>query len=352
MIQKVVYHSLKQYCKTALRFYFRQWQVQEVVPIPKGPVIFVSNHQNAFLDAILISCSSSREPWFLTRANVFNNPWAKKFLTMLQMSPVYRFRDGFNTLRKNDEVIENCVKLLSQQNSILIFGEGNHNDQWFLRPLQKGFARIAMAAEERNDWKLGVQIVPVGIQYESHTDFRSRVLVTFGTPISVRENYNIELSAPENIDTLLKKTSEGIQPLMLHIDLEHYQSKLNYWHSNRKLKTDLIEQLRADQKLVLESPSSDLIQNKREDQKSQSRWNPIRLYESINHFPPRFILRWILKNKIKDPQFIGSIKYALGMVLVPVFYVIQTGLCFVISQSWPISIAYFLSLPISILLRR
>jgi 1-acyl-sn-glycerol-3-phosphate acyltransferase len=352
MIQKIVYHTLKQYCKTALRFYFSHWQVQEIVPIPKGPVIFVSNHQNAFLDAILISCSSTREPWFLTRANVFNNNLAKKFLTMLQMSPVYRFRDGFNTLRKNDEVIENCVKLLSQQNSILIFGEGNHNDQWFLRPLQKGFARIAMAAEERNHWGLGVQIVPVGIQYESHTDFRSRVLVTFGNPISVKETYKIELSAPENIDLLLKKTSEGIQPLMLHIDPEHYESKLKFWRSNRQLKKDLIEQLKEDQKLVKGNSSPDLVQNKKEDKKSQSWWNPIRLYESINHFLPRFILRWILKTKVKDPQFIGSLKYALGMVLVPGFYVIQTSLCFAFSQSWPISVAYFLSLPVSILLRR
>jgi 1-acyl-sn-glycerol-3-phosphate acyltransferase len=352
MIQRVIYHSLKQYCKTALRFYFSKWQVQEIVPVPSGPVIFVSNHQNAFLDAVLISCSASQEPWFITRGNVFNKKLVKKILTMLQMIPVYRFRDGFHTLRKNDEFIDNCVKLLSQQNSILIFGEGNHNDQWYLRPLQKGFARIAIAAEEKNDWQLGVKIVPVGIQYESHTDFRSRVLVTFGNPISVKENFNAESSAQENLDLLLKKTSEGIKPLMLHIDPENYEEKLNFWLSNRQIKKDLAEQLTEDQKLVNKKPSADTIVNKRENPKSQFSWNPIRMYESINHFPPRFILRWILKNKVKDPQFIGSLKYALGMVLVPGFYVIQTGVCFAISQSWPISIAYFLSLPVSVLLRR
>jgi 1-acyl-sn-glycerol-3-phosphate acyltransferase len=352
MIQKIVYHSLKQYCKTALRFYFSHWQVHEITPIPKGPVIFVSNHQNAFLDAVLISCSSTREPWFLTRANVFNNKLAKKFLTMLQMSPVYRFRDGFNTLRKNDEVIENCVKLLAQQNSILIFGEGNHNGQWFLRPLQKGFARIAIAAEERNDWKLGVQIVPVGVQYESHTDFRSRVLVTFGNPVSVKENYFNELSIQENMDLLIKKTSEEIKSLMLHIDPEHYENKLNFWRTNRQVKKDLVEQLRLDQQLVIEDPSAISVQNTNKDQKLQPWWNPIRIYESINHFLPRFIIRWILKNKVKDPQFIGSLKYVLGMVLVPAFYFIQAGICFAISQSWPISVAYFFSLPLSILLRR
>jgi 1-acyl-sn-glycerol-3-phosphate acyltransferase len=342
-MEKIIYHSLKQYCKTALKFYFSKWQVQELVPVPTGPVIFVSNHQNAFLDAVLISCSSSREPC---------SEMVKKILTMLQMIPVYRFRDGFNTLRKNDEVIDNCIKLLSQQNAILIFGEGNHNGQWFLRPLQKGFARIAIAAEERNDWKLGVTIVPVGVQYESHTDFRSKVLVSFGNPILVKENFNGRLSLQENIEILLNKTSEGIKPLMLHIDPEQYESRLNFWLANRQEKKDLVEQLKADQQLVKENPLSDPIPTKKGTEKSQAWWNPIRIYESINHFPPRFILNWILKNKVKDPQFIGSLKYAIGMLVVPIFYFIQTGLCFAISQSWPISLAYFLSLPISVLLRR
>ncbi len=348
----ILYHSLKQYCNAALTFYFSRWQVQEIAPIPRGPVIFVSNHQNAFLDAVLVACSTSRNPWFLARANVFNNKWAKKILTLLQMSPVYRFRDGFSTLRKNDEIIDNCVKLLSNQKSILVFGEGNHNDQWFLRSLQKGFARIAIAAEERNNWKLGVTIVPVGLQYELHTNFRSRVLVSFGNPISVEENCNNELSTQENLDILLKKTSEGIKPLILHIDPDHYEDKFNFWRTHRIEKKDLVEQLKEDQTVVNNYPSSDIIPPKKELQKNKWKWNPIRIYESINHFPPRYILRWILKHKIKDSQFVPSLRFTIGMLLVPIFYFIQTGLCYAISQSWPISIAYFISLPISILFRR
>lgn len=349
-MKKIIYHSLKQYCTIALHFYFSRWQVDERSPIPSGPVIFVPNHQNAFLDAILISCSGNRNPWFLTRSTVFNE-FTKKILATLQMSPVYRFRDGFGTLRKNDEVIENCVKLLSQQKSILIFGEGNHNNQWFLRPLQKGFARIAIAAEEKNNWKLGVKIVPVGVQYESHNDFRAQVLVTFGNPILVNDYYQAGLGPQENVDILLKKTSEGMKELILHIDPEQYESKLNYWRSHRELKNDLVEQLLADQNLVAHIPPADFVPASKDAQRSPW-WNPIRIYEYINHFLPRSILRLILKNKIKDPQFIGSIKFVAGMVLVPVFYIIQTGLCYAISQSWPITLTYFISLPISILLRR
>jgi 1-acyl-sn-glycerol-3-phosphate acyltransferase len=349
LIQKIFYQSLKKYTTLALSFYFKRWQVQEVVPVPPGPVIFVSNHQNAFLDAVLIACSSYRNPWFLTRANVFTNGLARKILTSLQMSPVYRFRDGFSTLRKNDEVIENCVKLLSQQKSIAVFGEGNHNDQWYLRPLQKGFARIALVAEERNQWGLNLNIVPVGIQYESHTDFRSRVLVSFGRPISVKEKYNPALSGQENLESLIQETSKGIKSLILHIDHNHYAATYNYWRMHREIKNDLVEQLKSDQQLVDSSPQDSVASYAAE--KKKPTWNPIRIYESINHFPSRIIVRWVLQNKVKDPQFIGSIKFALGMILVPLFYMIQTGLCFAVSQSWWISLAYLISLPASVKLR-
>lgn len=350
-MQKLFYKSLKQYCTIALRFYFYRWQVQQTAPIPRGPVIFVSNHQNAFLDAVLVACSTVRNPWFLARATVFNKEWSRKALSWLQMSPVYRFRDGFSTLRKNDEVIDTCVQLLSQQQCILIFGEGNHNDQWFLRPLQKGFARIAIAAEERSNWSLGVNIVPVGIQYESHTNFRSRVLVSFGNPVSVKENFNGDLNPQENLDQLIRKTSEGIKPLMLHIDPEDYESKFKYWRAHRQLKQDLVEQLKTDQNVVSEYPS-EATPPTNSTLKTQGWWHPIRIYESINHLLPRFLLRKILKNNVKDPQFIGSIKFTLGMILVPFFYLVQTGLCFALSQSLLITLVYLISLPISVLLRR
>jgi len=352
LIQPFFYYSLKKYCTAALHFYFRKWQVRQVTPVPSGPVIFVSNHQNAFLDAVLIACSSKSNPWFITRANVFSKLWVKKILTWLQMLPVYRFRDGFSTLRKNDEIIDKCVQLLTQQKSILIFGEGNHNDQWYLRSLQKGFARIALAAEERNHWKLGVKIVPVGIQYESHTDFRSRVLVSFGDPILVKDYHNTELSTQQNLDMLIQRTREGIMPLILHIDPLQYDNTLSYLHAHRKIKTDLVEQLESDQKLVEHAPENYSIVQTSMPIAGQSIWNPIRIYESINNFPARSIVRWFLKNKVKDPQFIGSLKFSIGMIVVPVFYIIQTGICYEILKSWAIALGYFVSLPMSVLLRR
>lgn len=267
------------------------------------------------------------------------------------MLPVYRFRDGFSTLRKNDEMIETCVNLLTHNGCILIFGEGNHNDQWFLRPLQKGFARIALAAEEKNNWKLGVKIVPVGLQYDAHGDFRTRVLVSFGTPILVNEVINAQKTTPENIENLIKTTEAAFKPLMLQINTDHYDNRLAYLQAHRQIKKDLVEQMQADQALADQADPAKPTPKK--PKHPSGKWfNPIYIYQHINHVFPRWILQWVLRTKVKDPQFIGSLKYALGFVLVPIFYLIQTGLCYLLTGSAMISMFYFISLPLSLALRR
>ena len=231
----------------------------------------------------------------------------------------------------------------------MIFGEGNHDEHWRLRSLQKGFARIAITAEEKNNWSLGVKIIPIGLQYDSHSKFRSRILVSFGEAISVKDNVQTKSSLPEQLEVLLEVTSNAIKSLILHIEQPNYESKQNYFLQNRIIKKDLIEQLKADQEIISNTP--DEVDAKKITGSNSPSWNPLFLYETINHILPRTLIRWILKTKVKDRQFIGSLKFVLGMVLVPIFYLLQTGVCLAISDSWAISGIYLLSLPVSVTLR-
>jgi 1-acyl-sn-glycerol-3-phosphate acyltransferase len=351
MLRYLVYKILKKYAGICVYFFYKKWQVDFREPVPEGPVLFVANHQNSFLDAIVLACSTKRDPWFLTRAGVFEKPFVKKILGLLRMSPVYRFRDGFSTLRKNDEMISNCVNLLEEGHAILIFGEGNHNDKFYLRPLQKGFARIAAAAEEKNHGKLKVKIVPVGLQYDSHTEFRSRVLVTFGKAITVHEIWDEAKNYQENLDAILSKTAQELKPLMLHIDPNHYDQKYVYFNANRIIKNDLIEQLKADQELIAHAPDTYSAKQKTDTTVSVN-MNPIYWYERLNNLIPRSIIHWVLKNKVKDPQFIGSLKYAIGMLIVPISYTLQAALCYGLTGSSLISGIYFCSLPLMVWLKR
>ncbi len=347
-MREFFYIALKQYCRIALWFYYRKWQINIHSPIPEGPVIFVANHQNAFLDAVLVSCSTSRNPWFLTRANVFEKSRTKQILSWLKMTPVYRFRDGFGTLRKNELVIGTCVKLLSQDESILIFAEGNHDDRWNLRPFQKGFARIANAAAQKN---IDIKIVPIGLQYDFPA--ASRVLVSFGKPIYVKGIITSTSDAKAQIDLIIGETSESVKSLMLDIGSTDYENKKVHFLQNRILKPDLAEQLEADKKIVTEFKSTSIPHQDMPKETPKYSWlSPLFIYSNLNHFLPKTIINGIIKTKVKDKQFIDSLKFSLGMLLVPVFYLIQTATVYFFSKSAEVSFAYLASLPISLGLSR
>lgn len=339
-----------------LRFYFKQWQIQKQTTIPDGPVIFVANHQNAFLDAVLIICSSHRNPWALARANVFKKKWAHALLTFIQMMPVYRFRDGFDTLRKNEVIMDQCAALLKTGSSILIFGEGNHNEHYNLRPLQKGFARITQAALQHLP---AVKIVPVGLHYENHTAFRSRVLVSFGKPITITKNY-FDVNPVQQTDLLLKTVADEITPLILSIPEATYEASWQYLQTHQKQQADIIKQLQHQQQLLKSIATASIetethINNtaglhEAAEGLSQTFFQKIiRAYYTLNHWPARLVVRSVTGKPNLDPQFIASLKFALGMVTVPLFYFLQIGLVAMIGNLW-LTIGYAISLPLSVIL--
>jgi hypothetical protein len=143
--------------------------------------------------------------------------------------------------------------------------------------------------------------------------------------------------------------------MMLHIEASHYADDARLFLQNRKLKTDLVEQLQADQQLISTLTSENQTDNSTSITATPNnlRWlNPIFLYYVVNHALPRAVLQWILKNKVKDEQFIGSLKFAIGMLLVPLFYLLQTGVIYSLSHSAATALAYLVSLPASLLLAR
>ncbi len=337
----LLYLFLKNYCRVALSFFYKKWQVQYLAPVPEGAVIFVANHQNAFLDAVLVSCSTHRHPWFVARASVFKKGWSNFMLRQLKMLPVYRFRDGFDTLRKNEEAFQEYTSLLQRGESILIFGEGNHDERWSLRPFQKGFARMAFAAAESCD----VKVVPVGIQFESHSFAGSRVLVSFGKAIVVPK-LNPTVHIQTQYDQLIQQTHERVQSLMLHLPAQTYDQDVKLFLNHRIIHQDLIQQLRADQ-LLVQALSSLKDFTKSNTTPVVPLWKTaVSLYSSINTFLPKGIIQWILSNT-KDPQFTGSLKFSVGMVVVPLFYCLQTFTLYLITDSLIWTILYGISLPVS-----
>jgi len=338
---------MKVYCATALRFYFKTWQINNVKSIPAtGPIIFIPNHQNAFLDAVVVICSSPRNPWSIARASVFKEGLVTKLLTAVQIKPVFRVRDGFGSLRNNDAIIQEWSDMLAKDEDILIFAEGNHNEPYAGGVLQKGFARMTMQFKEKNSTPL--TIVPVGIHYDDHHAFRSRVLVNFGDPIRVNDILKDSLSEREKLETLVSATDAALKSLALAISPDdEYKAKYDFLLKNRKAEKEMMAQLESDKNILKSYP---LAQTTDQQKKSSAIWkaiNPIVWVGYVLHILPYSIIKGFIKKNIKDPQWISSLKYAFGIFLVPVYYIILLTVFFIFIPNGLALLGFAILLPIT-----
>jgi 1-acyl-sn-glycerol-3-phosphate acyltransferase len=90
----------------------------------------------------------------------FQKSGYQQILSTLKMFPVYRVTEGVENLNINYATFEKCKELFRKQGIVLIFSEGKCVNEWRLRPLKKGTARLAI-----NSWedKIPLEILPVGI---------------------------------------------------------------------------------------------------------------------------------------------------------------------------------------------
>lgn len=124
------------YLSMGLFFYYKKISVVKEEGIPKNkPILLLSNHQNALIDALLIATTSGRFSYFLTRASVFKKKLVSKLLYSVNMLPVYRVRDGWSTISKNNYIFKTCTQKLKNNEAVALFPEGNHHINRSVRPI-------------------------------------------------------------------------------------------------------------------------------------------------------------------------------------------------------------------------
>ncbi len=146
-----------------------------------GPLLIAANHPNSFLDAIIVSTLFKSPVYSLARGDVFKNPVVNKILRSCNMLPIYRKSEGAGNLGMNYGTFEECQLLFKQNKIVLIFSEGGCTNEWKLRPLKKGTARLAL-----NAWQHGIplKVLPLGINYSSFKFYGKNVVLNFGEVIS------------------------------------------------------------------------------------------------------------------------------------------------------------------------
>lgn len=181
------YQFLKVIMTLAFRVYFRRIEVRGRFVMPdEGALLVACNHPSSFLEGCLVSCFQDREMHYLVRGDVFNIKWLRPILIGTNQIPIYRFRDGFSSLKKNQATFNTTYKVLGEGNAVIIYPEGSTALVKQLRPLQKGLARLSFGTlEEYPD--LPLKIVPVGVNYNDALNFRSSVIISVGEAMDARD---------------------------------------------------------------------------------------------------------------------------------------------------------------------
>jgi 1-acyl-sn-glycerol-3-phosphate acyltransferase len=181
----VFYCLLKRYARLAIRIYC----VRIIINSPevlksKGPLLFASNHPNSFLDGMILATLLNEPLYSLARGDVFQKRPINKLLRKLKLLPVYRTSEGAENLGHNYTTFDACRKVFKERGAVLIFSEGKCENEWHLRPLKKGTARLAVTS-----WKqdIPLKVIPTAFNYSSFKKFGKEVHLLFGEPID-RDN--------------------------------------------------------------------------------------------------------------------------------------------------------------------
>lgn len=313
-MKKIWYLFVKLYMRIGFAFYFKKILISGKDNIPKDKaIVFVSNHQNALIDPLLIGAVTPRELNFLTRADVFNKPMIKALLSTVNMMPIYRIKDGRTGLSKNEEVFQQCHKILNKNGTVLIFPEGNHNIQRRLRILSKGFTRIIFGTVENNPDQ-EIYVLPIGINYTNAKKYASSVHIVYGEPILVNDHH--KTNALNGASSALKnEVSEAMKKLITHIENVEHHDKI----AASFKEEEFLNPSKVNEKLQgMDHQPADIT-------KEDSQFHFLRPLVMVNSFIPVLVWKY-MSPKIVEEEFIATWRFTIGITLFPISYLIQAGI--------------------------
>lgn len=265
----------------------------------KGPLLLACNHPNSFLDAVIIDVLFDQPVWSLARGDVFKNSFYTKLLTLLKILPVYRTSEGVENLGINYETFEACKKIFHKKGIVLIFSEGKCINEWHLRPLKKGTARLAVGCWEEN---IPLKVLPVGINYSSFRRFGKNIILNFGTPLTQND-----------IDW---NTTDGLRHLSFNTKLQEQLQQLVFEiEKNDKPKQKELLEIKSSmgKKILLAIPA---------------------LIGWLIHAPLYLPVRQFVYRRTNNNDHFDSIVIALLLFAYPIYLLLITFLLFIILKSY------------------
>lgn len=319
-MKSILYFIMQKIACLGLYCYYREVQLHGMEKVPRNkPVMFLANHQNALLDPLVIAAFTPFRSFFLTRSDVFTNGLFNQIFRFLRMLPIYRLRDGRDTLAKNDAIFKQCTHLLQKGEAILLFPEANHNIMRRVRPLSKGFTRILFAAFDE-DPEIDIQLIPVGINYEKADAFPDRVAFYFGDPISSRSLYNKD-DLMESVTAIKNAVFEALKLQTTHIeDLNDYDELQRYLD---EVAIDYLKPKQANEALKNFQKGAALSGITPQ----KNRHTGFKFLFELMNWPMLLIWRKFVKPRIIEIEFMSTFRFAFAFLSQPLFYLVLWWLC-------------------------
>jgi 1-acyl-sn-glycerol-3-phosphate acyltransferase len=225
----VLYRGLRQILRIGVDLYFVDIQSVGRHNVPAdGPVIFAANHPNSIMDTVLLGTQANRKISYLAKSGLFTNPVVAWLFNECGVIPVHR-SGGKGA---NEDAFRRAYEVLEESGTIGIFPEGRNSMEREMYEIKTGTARIALGAEARNDFDLGVRICPVGLNFQNRDRFLSSVLVRFGEPIDVREWKDAYAEDDRAcVRELTENIQESLRELATHIEGNRLQDLVTDIHT-------------------------------------------------------------------------------------------------------------------------
>lgn len=345
--------------------FYRRFIIVGKENIPLGEqVIFASNHQNALMDALAMLFGHGKPVVFLARADIFKKSFVASVLYSLKILPVFRPRDGSESMTQNYDTFQRTSKVLKSGMPIAILPEGTHSPIKKLQPLKKGICRIAFLTAESENFNSEIMIVPTGIDYTNFCNAGTDLLLIYGKPIPVSDYYKLyQLNPQKAIAQLRDRLWEAIHQLMIDVrqdqyystymylaemieipeNLAGYEARLDRFYKTREFiqkmdnlvpeNPEWIEQLKQETSVYFSSLKKHGLKEKTLQKKPISTLAflmsllisllilPVHLAGMLFNYLP-YKLPVILSRKVRDKQFLSSLRYGYGLAFFLIWYII------------------------------
>ena len=252
----MLYAFLQNVIKAALSIFFQKIEIRHGENVPKrGPVLFVANHPDSQMDAFIMSSAIKRKVHYIAHAGLFTGKLQAWLLRNCGVIAVHQRRGKPENIDRNLKAFQECYEVLERGGIIGIFPEGKSDMPRRIKKLKTGAARIILESERRNNYKLGVTLIPIGLYFFSRSRFRSRVLVNVGRPIDLQSYFSLNeednFEAVNRLTIQIQRRLEHLTVNVQHTELDHFVKDIESIYRD-ELMTQTLADHKSSKKIIAE----------------------------------------------------------------------------------------------------